>query len=135
MFKRAWIIRLGRLMDMMYTPGEISEEIGMSRETIWSDYVQCGMPHKREANRIWINGKAFRAWVLEMHERRKKELAGPGMGDGQAFCFRCNKAVEVLNPEVVPFGKVAQRIIGVCPECGTRVNRAIKGSRRSDLSK
>ncbi len=127
-FKRSQIIRLERLMNMMYTPGEIAEEIGISRETIWSDYLQAGLPHKKLLNHIWINGIDFKRWALEIH-RLNTAPADP-MDEIEAVCFRCRKRVTISDPRIEPFGKVALRLVGTCPNCGTKLNRAIKGSQK-----
>ncbi len=43
--------RLKRLLDMMYSPKELSEEIGVNKEQIYRVYVPLGCPHERDIHK------------------------------------------------------------------------------------
>jgi len=50
--------RLKRLLDMMYKPSELAEEVGFSLQQVYRVYVPGGCPVERDSrNHIWINGK------------------------------------------------------------------------------
>ena len=50
--------RLKSLLDMMYRPSELSEEIGITRNQIYRVYIPLGCPHiQDEHNHYWVNGK------------------------------------------------------------------------------
>ncbi len=110
--------RLRRLLDMMYTPRELAEEIGVNVDRFYMVYVPGGCPHIRERNRhIMINGKSFRAWFEEVYAKRN-------LLPGQTFCLTCKKGVEIVNPE----RKHQDRLIydlSNCPGCGRKLTRIV----------
>ena len=66
--------RLAKLMNMMYSPSELADEVGFERRQVYRVYIPLGCPHDRDKhNRIWINGIDFRNWVMDLY--RKKELS------------------------------------------------------------
>ncbi len=120
-FMRVHLIRLPRLMNMMYKPSEIAEEIGVTTETVYRSYLPGGCPFTRDKEgNIWINGLAFAAWVRSVHGKRKTV----GLADGEAFCLVCHKAVPLEHPRRRFSGRYVEIYQGKCPECGTRINRA-----------
>lgn len=61
-------MRLRKLLDMMYLPSELAEEIGFHVQQVYRVYVPLGCPHDRDAkNHLWINGKAFAEWYGEKY--------------------------------------------------------------------
>jgi len=59
-------MRLIKLLDMLYKPSELAEEVGFTRRQVYRVYIPSGCPHTRDEKRyIWINGKAFREWYEE----------------------------------------------------------------------
>ena len=49
-----------KLLDMLYTPKELANEIGINVRQVYKVYIPAGCPHERDEHRhIWINGKAF----------------------------------------------------------------------------
>lgn len=119
---RAQLIKLVRLLDMKYRPSEIADELGITAETVTRSYLPAGAPFERDkANNIWIHGLTFAAWVRSVTERRKE------MGrleDGQGFCFKCMKAVEMIRPRRKHQGRYTSIWQGKCPVCAGKVNRA-----------
>jgi len=47
----------------------------------------------------------------------------------QAYCVKCKKKVEILGAQGVALKKHRWAIMGICPECGTRVFRFISQTR------
>ena len=112
--------RLGRLLHMEYTPGELAAELKISVRRFWRDFVPAGCPHRREEkDRIWIVGTAFRDWYGEFQEERRRP-----MGPDEAWCLRCKEAVAMVGPFEVKRHLYVEIVQGRCAVCGCKVNRA-----------
>lgn len=123
--KHQHIIKLSRLLDMLYKPSEIAEEIGVAKDTIHRSYLPAGLPHERDENgNIWIHGPAFVSWARETIA--KKRSARKGLGDDQAWCMKCNRPVTMINPKNVYQNRYIRVMQSKCPHCKTKVNRATK---------
>jgi hypothetical protein len=121
--KHCHIVRLGRLLDMLYKPSEIAEEIGVIPDTIYRSYLPAGLPHTRDDDgTIWIHGPAFAAWARETISQKRAKRAG--LPDGHAWCLKCNQAVPLINPTVKPSNHYLELLQAACPNCGRTVNRA-----------
>lgn len=112
--------RLGRLLNMYYSPSELANEIGCSTDTIYKSFIPAGCPHKRDGKRIWIVGSKFREWILEATRRAPKQP----MPEGFAYCLRCKKPTQMVDVKLNPTNVYVEFITGHCAECGARVNRA-----------
>ena len=124
LLKHAQIIRLGRLLDMMYKPSEIAEEIGVTVDTIYRSYLPAGLPFIRENNSIWIHGRSFAKWAEELAASQQRQR--PGLPAGHGYCMKCNKPVPMNNPIVVFTNRYIQINQSPCPTCGCSVNRFSK---------
>ena len=125
LFQHSQIVKLVRLMDMMYRPKELAEEIGVSVDTVYRSYLPAGCPHQRETSgEIWINGLDFQAWVREMQANKKRGKNHTPMPENQAFCMRCDKPVEMISPRVIHRTRNMELLQGRCAVCGCKVNRA-----------
>jgi len=121
--KRAHIIRLGRLLNMMYKPAEIADEIGVIPDTIYRSYLPAGLPHIRDdQGNIWIHGPAFIAWAKQTIAQKKTKRHG--LPEGHAWCMKCNLAVPMNEPYVIWSNHYLELIQARCPNCGNKVNRA-----------
>ena len=126
--KHQHIIKLSRLLDMMYKPSEIAEEIGVTQDTVYRSYLPAGLPHVRDNNGlVWIHGPAFVGWARETIS--KKRSKAKGLGENQAWCMRCNRPVEMTRPKKVYENRYIKVMQSRCPHCKTKVNRAGKVSR------
>ena len=127
-FSRSQIIRLGRLLNMRYRPSEIASEINCCTDTVYRSYIPAGCPHTRdETGHLWIVGTAFAEWARDINSRENKR----SLSDGEAFCMKCRKPVRMAEPITVrPTNHHLELVTGMCPECGTPVNRA--RARRQD---
>jgi uncharacterized protein with PIN domain len=115
--------RLTRLLDMMYTPSELAEEVGFYRRQVYRVYIPAGCPQERDLNkRIWINGKAFREWALQIY--KKVELTFD-----ETFCLTCRRAVKIINPERKKEGRLVYDV-SICPECGRKLAKIIDKEKR-----
>ncbi len=127
---RSQIARLKRLLDMPYTPAEISREIGISVDALYRTHIPAGVPiFVDEKQRIWINGLAYREWVrnnLSARRRNKKS-----MGENTAYCLRCNAIVNIIDAKISSYRRGVRQMTGRCPVCKGVVNRFLssKGDR------
>jgi hypothetical protein len=121
---RISIIHLGRILNMLYRPSELAEELSISVETIYRSYIPAGMPHsKDDKGDIWINGKQFITWAhqtITQNKSRRQPLP-----NNMAWCLHCNKPVELINPIIVYQNRYLQLLQSTCPHCGTKINRGI----------
>ena len=123
LLKHCHIVKLGRLLDMLYKPSEIAEEIGVVTDTVCRSYLPAGAPHTRdEQGNIWIHGPAFIAWAKETISKKRSQRAG--LPDGHAWCMKCNQAVPIGAPRVRVVNRYLELMQGTCPTCGKKVNRA-----------
>ncbi len=111
--------RLAKLLDMMYTPKELAEEVGFTKRQVYRVYIPAGCPHERDSRRhILINGKKFREWVKEVYKKRK-------LADDEAFCLTCRKPVKMKDREKKQDGRLIYWLCD-CPKCGRKLARIIE---------
>jgi hypothetical protein len=110
--------RVKGLLDMMYSPRELAEEIGINVDKVYMVYLPGGCPHERDNKRhIWINGKVFRSWFEEVY--RKRPLV-----KGETFCLTCKKAVPLVGSERKNSGGLIYDLSS-CPNCGRKLTRIV----------
>lgn len=113
------------LLNMLYTPSELSEEIGVNLDQVYRVYIPAGCPHhKDQRGRISINGQAFKEWFIENYKKRPLEK-------NQAYCVSCKKAVEIIDPQRIIDGKNFY-LRSFCPNCGNQVTRFIDSKRKKE---
>jgi hypothetical protein len=123
------IVRVPGLLPMLYRPGELAQDLEIPESTL-RDWLGTGLPHQRDERRhIWINGQEFAEWV----KASRRELTGRKMSENEAYCFRCQQPVKLVNPAVAFRGK-QQVLKGVCPDCGTTINRGSHRGQSKQLS-
>jgi hypothetical protein len=123
LLKHTHIVKLGRLLDMLYRPAEIAEEIGVNVDTIYRSYLPAGLPYTRDGRgNIWIHGPAFVAWAKQTITKKKTKRVG--LPDGQAWCLKCKGPVPLINPTNKPINRYLELQQAACPICGTIINRA-----------
>lgn len=121
--KHQHIVKLSRLLDMMYKPSEIAEEIGVTQDTIYRSYLPAGLPHVRdEEGHVWIHGPAFVSWARETISKKKSQRVG--LPDNHAWCMKCNRAVELVNPKIKTVNRYLELLQARCPNCSKKINRA-----------
>lgn len=124
-FRHEQVVKLARLLDMLYKPAEIAEEIGVTPDTVYRSYLPDGCPHSRDKrNNIWIHGPAFVQWAKSTLANRK--AGRQPMPEGLAWCLRCGKAVPLIDPKPKRANRYIQILQAKCPYCQTTVNRAIR---------
>lgn len=125
--RHAQIVKLARLLDMLYKPSEIADEIDVTPDTIYRSYLPAGCPHTRDHDQnIWIHGLAFAAWMRALALSKKNRRIGRlPMAEGMAWCLRCKKAVPMVNPKERRGNRYIKILQAKCPDCGTTINRAV----------
>ncbi len=123
MLKHKQIVHLGRLLDMMYKPTELAEEIDVTPDTIYRSYIPAGLPVDRDMHgRLWIHGLAFVDWARKTIALKKSKRKG--LPEGQAWCLKCKGPVPLANPVIRPVNHSLELMQSACPICGTTINRA-----------
>lgn len=123
LLKHTHIVKLGRILNMLYKPAEIAEEIGVNIDTIYRSYLPAGLPHERDdSGNIWIHGPAFVAWARSTIS--KKRSSRTGLPDGHAWCLKCNRPALLRSPKVKIINRYLELLQAPCPYCGTTINRA-----------
>lgn len=122
LLKHTQVIRLGRILDMMYKPAELAQEIGVIPDTIYRSYLPAGLPHTRDSKNIWIHGPAFVAWAKETIVKHRRTRAG--LADNLAWCVKCNAPVEMIDPKVKYTNRYIEIMQSQCPHCHSLINRA-----------
>lgn len=121
--KHTQIIRLSRILNMMYRPSEIAEEIEVTADTIYRSYLPAGLPHIRDGQgNVWIHGPAFVSWAKETICKRKSQRSG--LPADHAWCMKCNRPVLMKRPTVKTVNRYLEILQAACPHCSRTVNRA-----------
>lgn len=117
--------RLKSLFDMLYSPKELADEIGMHIDQVYNVYIPFGCPHERDGrNHISINGKTFAGWYSTVYT--KLHLA-----NDETFCKSCKKGVKIFQPkEIIKSGLVYW--LSACPVCGRKLTKIIANKGRSN---
>lgn len=111
------------LLNMMYRPSEIAEEIGFTTRQFYRVYIPLGCPHERDKrNHIWINGIAFAAWY-------EITYAKATLKDNEAYCQTCRKPVKMTNKSKHRKGELTYWICN-CSICDRRLARIIDKDKR-----
>lgn len=114
--------RLKGLFDMLYSPRELSEEIGINIDQVYGVYVSLGCPHERDArNHILINGKEFAKWYKETFAKLR-------LKPNETFCKTCKKAVRLVNPKKRKKGNLIYAL-SKCPNCGRGLTKILSSTK------
>lgn len=118
-FTHSMIVKSPGLLPMLYTPSELARALGMSASTM-RGWLRYGLPYRRQANgRVWIHGKEFAKWLAQ--QRRTPQPRK--LGTNQAYCLRCQQAVEILDPQIRHVAGKLTHTRGTCAQCGQPVYR------------
>lgn len=110
--------RLVRLLDMPYSPSELSRVIGFNVRQMYRVYIPLGCPFDKDSSgRYWINGKEFRFWIGEIYQKRK-------LKPNEAFCLTCKRPIKMISPERHQQGRLLYYLC-VCQHCGRKISKII----------
>jgi hypothetical protein len=114
--------RMKSLLNMLYRPNELAQEIGISKHQIYRVYVPSGCPNQRDPqNHIWINGQAFCKWYGNFYSKIR-------LGKTEAFCLTCKQGVPMLKP-VLKKKEGLTYALCKCPNCGRKLAKIISQTR------
>jgi hypothetical protein len=116
-------MRLGGLLDMLYKPSELAQEIDFSVRQVYRVYIPLGCPCDRVSGRVWINGKMFAEWYETTYPRQT-------LKENEAFCLTCKKAVSMLDAKRKNKGRLHYWVCN-CPHCGRKISRILDKEKRS----
>ena len=125
---QAVIVRAPGLLPMLYRPSELAQDLDIAESTL-RDWLNTGLPHQRdERGHIWINGREFAEWI----KASRRSPSSRKMAEDEAYCFRCQQPVKLINPAVTSRGK--QRLLsGNCAACGSTIHRGSHGGQPKQL--
>lgn len=113
--------KLSSLLNMLYSPSELANQIGFTRRQVYRAYIPLGCPHERdETNHIWINGVAFRKWYEKTYKKVKLE-------DNEAYCVSCKNVVDIQIFEEKQSGRYRYQQF-FCPNCGGTICKSVRRS-------
>jgi hypothetical protein len=113
-------LRANGLLDMLYTPAELAEELKINKRDVYSKLLPSGLPHSRDgAGHVWLHGPEIARWIRELKSGHKQ------LGDNEAYCLKCRRVVVMLEPRRTKQGKLTI-LKASCSACGTTINRGVK---------
>ncbi len=125
--KHAQIKKALRLLNMLYKPAELAEELQTTADTIVRTWIPAGLPVQTDARgHRWINGKECAEWVTA--QRTRKPQRKYAMKDNEALCMGCKKVMPLTNPEIKQINRHAEMLKAPCPKC-KRIIYRIRGNR------
>jgi hypothetical protein len=115
------------LLNMMYSPKELADEIGINKNQIYRVYLPLNCPHEKDSlGRISFHGLSFRIWYENLYRKVRLEK-------NQAWCVSCKKIVDVSDSKRYTKGRLIYDL-SACPICGKCVAKIIDAKRkRNDL--
>jgi hypothetical protein len=117
-------MKLSKLLDMHYTPGELADEIGFTQRQVYRVYLKYGCPHVRDKHKhIFINGLEFRKWYEATYPRIT-------LAEDEGFCLTCKKAIKIKNP-IKKQKEYLVYLVFYCPVCGRKIPRIMKQEKRN----
>ena len=115
-------MQMYKLLDMLYTPRELAEEVGFTQRQVYRVYLPAGCPHERNQwGYLWINGKAFREWYEVTYPRAE-------LKDNEAFCLTCRGPVQLGKRIRKARGQFVYWL-ATCPKCGRKLAKIITNGR------
>ncbi len=117
--------KLKALFDMLYTPRQLSEEIGIHIDQVYGVYMPLGCPQERDAKKhILINGKEFADWYIKFYSKLK-------LKQDETFCKTCKSGVKIYQPKQHTKNGLVY-ILSVCPNCGRKLTKIIENNGRGN---
>ncbi len=109
------------LLDMLYKPSEIADELGMPKHLVYENLIPAGMPSSKDKDGfIWLHGHSVADWARKLGRSRQKLLAY------QAYCLHCKKPVRMKGKRTVVSNGHMSMVKSGCVKCGGVVYRGVK---------
>lgn len=110
--------RLKYLLDMLYKPSELAEELSITVRQFYRVYIPLGCPVVRERGRVFIHGQTFAEWYFSVYPLVT-------MSPSEGFCLSCKKPVPMLDQVLKKFGRLSFYVFE-CPNCGRKISRIVE---------
>ena len=116
-------LRASGLLDMLYTPAELAEDLGIEKRAVYERLIPAGLPHTKDGDgRVWIHGPEAARWILESGRVGKVPLA-----ENEVYCMRCQRAVPLIDPKRIRSKAINVSFLkSTCPVCGAAVYKGTK---------
>lgn len=112
-----------KLLDMLYTPSELSEVLEVSKEYIYQTFIyKSALPFtKDKTGHVFVNGMDVYKWIDSLYTERKIKHSNH-MAENEFYCLKCKKRqiTDVYNVSIENGQNVK---IANCPICGTRLRK------------
>lgn len=115
-------LRLQNLLDMLYTPSELAEELEIKKRQFYRVYIPLGCPVVRQGARIFIHGFTFAEWYFSTYPKISMQA-------NEGYCLTCKKPVSMLDHKVKQTGRLSYYVFN-CPICGRKISRIVKNEKK-----
>src|SRR5438132_5461129 len=89
------------LLDMMYTPLELADELGLPQQYIYRQLIPAGLPYINDATgHLWLHGPEVARWLAHYGLRQRAPLQAD-----EAYCLKCHQVVVLVNSTRMRRGK------------------------------
>ena len=119
--------RRQKLLEMLYTPKELSDTLNVSREYIYKSLINTERVPitKDETGHVFINGMDVYKWITGVFiERKEKQKNRIPLQDNEFYCLKCKKR-KITNDYLVSVEAGQSVKIAYCPDCGIRMRKYI----------
>ena len=119
--------RRQKLLDMLYTPSELAETLGINRGYVYTFIIPSGRVEviKDETDHLFINGRDMYKFIMSMSaDRRERKANRVPLSENEFYCLKC-KARKTTNDYLVSMDRGGLVKTAHCPDCGTRMRKYI----------
>ncbi len=108
-----------------YSAEEIAALLGVHKNTV-REWLRRGLPALKDRRPMLILGRD----LSEFLTARRKENKRPCQS-GEIYCVRCRRPQKPAGSKVqyIPLTVASGNLIGICPECNTKMYRRISATR------
>ena len=119
-----------KLLDMMYTSGELAEELGVKREWVTKtlhDYYH--VPAEIDSNgRLWFHGLTVQKWIAEYRTLNTERIKNrKSLSENEYYCLHCKARKKSDEYKLKPCKGGNFLKIAICPDCEVRMYKFTKG--------
>lgn len=119
--------RRRKLLDMLYTPSELAETLGVQKSYVYKTLIPSGLVEvvKDETGHVFVSGKSMSNYLrgVQTERREKRENITP-LEENEFYCMRC-RARKTVSDYVLATDPGGLAKIARCPECGARMRKYI----------
>lgn len=114
-------LRLQNLLDMLYTPSELAEELEIKKRQFYRVYIPLGCPVVRQGARIFIHGLTFAEWYFSTYPKISMQAH-------EGYCLTCKKPVPMSDRVLKQIGRLFYYVFN-CPTCGRKISRIVSNEK------